>query len=68
MDEYQGFYEDRFVRNLARHSSLRKRIRKRVGQILDDPFPNGESHIQADRWIDGEKLLSLSDFVGRSRE
>ena len=42
MDEYQGFYEDQFVRNLARYSSLRKRIRKRVGQILDDPYDRTE--------------------------
>ena len=42
MDEYQAFYEDQFVRNLTRYSSLRKRIQKRVGQILDDPYDRTE--------------------------
>jgi len=42
VDEHQAFYEDQFVRNLARYSSLRKRIRKRVGQILEDPYDRTE--------------------------
>ena len=33
MDEYQALYEEQFIRNLARYSSLRERIRKRRVQI-----------------------------------
>ncbi len=35
MNEHQAFYEGRFVRNLARYSSLRQRIQRRVEQILN---------------------------------
>ena len=38
MNEYGALYEDRFVRNLARYSSLRQRIQQRVQQILADPY------------------------------
>ncbi len=40
MNEYEAFYESRFVRNLARYSSLRERIQRRVEQILNDPYNN----------------------------
>ena len=39
---YQAFYEDRFVRNLARYSSLRQRIQRKVEQILADPYDRTE--------------------------
>ncbi len=38
MNEYQGFYESRFVRNLTHYSGLRQRIQRRVEQILKDPY------------------------------
>ncbi len=42
MDEYQAIYEDRFARNLARYSNLRQRIRRRVEQILEEPYVRTE--------------------------
>ena len=42
MNEYQAFYEDRFVRNLAPYSNLRQRIRRRVEQIRRDPYTSTE--------------------------
>ena len=42
MNEHHAFYESRFVRNLARYSSLRQRIKRRVEQILNDPYTRTE--------------------------
>ena len=42
MNEHQAFYESRFVRNLARYSSLRQRIQRKVEQILNDPYARTE--------------------------
>ena len=42
MNEYEAIYESRFVRNLARYSSLRQRIQRRVEQILNDPYTRTE--------------------------
>ena len=42
MNEYQAFYEDRFVQNLARYSNLRQRIRRKVEQIRRDPYTSTE--------------------------
>ena len=42
MDEYQGLYEEQFVRNLKRYSSMRERIRKKIELILDDPYDRTE--------------------------
>lgn len=42
MDEYDGVYEEQFVCNLMRYSSMRKRIRKKVELILDDPYDRTE--------------------------
>ena len=42
MNEYEAFYESRFVRNLARYSSLRQRIQRRVEEILNDPYTRTE--------------------------
>lgn len=42
MNERQAIYEERFVQNLARYSSLRQRIRRRVEQILNDPHTRTE--------------------------
>ena len=46
MDEYQAFYESRFVQNLARYSNLRQRIQRRSARELDgypnfSPLPRG---------------------------
>ena len=40
--EYQAFYEGRFARNLARYSNLRQRIKRRVEQILKNPYDRTE--------------------------
>ena len=42
MNDYQAVYEDRFVRNLTRYSGLRQRIRRKVEQILRDPYNRTE--------------------------
>lgn len=42
MNDYQAVYEDRFVRNLTRYSSLRQRIRRKIEQILVDPYDRTE--------------------------
>ena len=42
MNEYQGFYESRFARNLTRYSGLRQRIQRKVEQILKDPYTGTE--------------------------
>ena len=42
MNDYQAFYEDKFVRNLARYSSLRQRIQRKIEQILANPYDRTE--------------------------
>ena len=42
MDEYQAFYESRFVRNLTRYSNIRQRIQRKVEQILKNPYASTE--------------------------
>ena len=42
MNNYQVVFEDRFDHNLKRFSSLRQRIRRKVDQILDDPYDRTE--------------------------
>ena len=44
MNEYQGFYESRFVLNLTRYSGLRQRIQRKVEQILKDPYTGTERY------------------------
>lgn len=43
MSNYEAVYEDKFVRNLRRYSSLRKNIKRRVDRVLLDPYQNTES-------------------------
>ncbi len=42
MNNYQAFYEDRFVRNLDRYSNLRQRIQRKIEQILTNPYDRTE--------------------------
>ena len=42
MNEYQAFYEGRFARNLSRYSNIRQRIKRRVEQILKNPYDRTE--------------------------
>jgi mRNA-degrading endonuclease RelE of RelBE toxin-antitoxin system len=38
MNEHPAFFEDRFVDNLKRHGSLRKRIQQKVDRVRKDPY------------------------------
>jgi mRNA-degrading endonuclease RelE of RelBE toxin-antitoxin system len=42
MSKYKAIYEIRFVRNLERYSSFRQRIKRRIEQILEDPYSQPE--------------------------
>ena len=42
VSDYQAVYEQRFVKNLQRYQSLRKRIKQRIEKILTDPYLNTE--------------------------
>lgn len=42
MSDYEAVYERRFVDNLNRYASMRKNIKRRVDQILKNPFHNTE--------------------------
>ncbi len=42
MNEYHAFYEGRFARNLSRYSNIRQRIKRRVEQILKNPYDRTE--------------------------
>ena len=35
---YEPDYTDRFLADLKRYASLRKLVKKKIEQILDDPF------------------------------
>ncbi len=45
MSNYEVVYEDRFVRNLRRYSSIRQNIKRRVERIRTDPYQNTEALI-----------------------
>lgn len=42
MSNYDGVYEDRFVRNLRRYASIRQSVKRRIERILDNPYHNTE--------------------------
>ncbi len=39
---YEPDYTDRFLADLKRYASLRKLVKKKIEQILDDPFSTSE--------------------------
>ena len=43
MSNYEAVYEDRFVRNLRRYSSIRQNIKRRIERIQTDPYQNTEA-------------------------
>lgn len=43
MSDYEAVYEERFVRNLHRYSSIRQNIKRRVDRVLSDPYQNTET-------------------------
>ncbi len=42
MSNYEAVYEDRFVRNLRRYSSIRQNIKRRIERVLNNPYQNTE--------------------------
>ena len=42
MSNYEAVYEEKFVRNLRRYSSIRKNIKRRFERVLADPYQNTE--------------------------
>lgn len=42
MTEYVALYEQKFVENLKRYASMKKRIKQRVDKIIQDPYVNTE--------------------------
>jgi hypothetical protein len=43
VSEYEAVYEDLFVRNLRRYSSVRRAVKRRIDRLLDDPYHNTEA-------------------------
>jgi mRNA-degrading endonuclease RelE of RelBE toxin-antitoxin system len=52
VSNYKGVYEDKFVQNLRRYSSIRKNIKRRVGRVLSDPYQNTETLTDASKKLD----------------
>ena len=42
MNRYQALYEERFVGNLKKYASLRKRIKDKIAEILEAPYNRTE--------------------------
>ncbi|MEA3361529.1 MAG: hypothetical protein U9R17_19270 [Thermodesulfobacteriota bacterium] len=42
MSDYEVAYEEIFVRNVRRYSSIRQNIKRRVEKVLSDPYQNTE--------------------------
>lgn len=42
MSDYQAVYEDLFVKNLHRYSSIKKFVEKKINRILENPYHNTE--------------------------
>jgi len=42
VSNYESAYEGLFIRNLNRHASIRKNIKRRVDRILNNPYYNTE--------------------------
>ena len=42
MNEYSQVFEEQYHSNAKRYASLRERIKKRIDQILADPYQNTE--------------------------
>ena len=43
VSDYEALYEEEFVRNLRRYSSIRQNIKRRVERVLSDPYQNAEA-------------------------
>lgn len=42
MSDYEAVYEERFVKNLRRYSSMREPIKKRIERVIKNPYHNTE--------------------------
>ena len=42
MSDYQAVYEDLFVKNLRKYSSLKISIKNKIKRLLEDPYYNTE--------------------------
>jgi len=42
VSDYQAVYEDLFVKNLRRYSSIKKLAKKKINRILKNPYHNTE--------------------------
>ncbi|MGM0418296.1 MAG: hypothetical protein ACQEQS_06210 [Thermodesulfobacteriota bacterium] len=42
MSNYKAVYEDLFLKNLKRYSSIRQAIKRRVERVLTNPYHNSE--------------------------
>ncbi len=42
MSDYQAVYEDLFVKNLRRYSSIKKFAKKKISRVLVNPYHNTE--------------------------
>ncbi len=42
VSDYQAVYEDLFVKNIRRYSSIKKLAKKKIDRLLTDPYQNTE--------------------------
>lgn len=42
MSDYEAVYEELFMRNLRRYSSIRQQIKRRIDRVLTAPYHNTE--------------------------
>lgn len=42
MSDYQAVYEDLFVKNLRKYSSIKKYAKNKINRLLKDPYHNTE--------------------------
>ena len=42
MSDYQAVYEDLFVKNLHKYSSIKKSAKNKINRVLEDPYHNTE--------------------------
>ena len=42
VSDYQAVYEDLFVKNLRKYSSIKKSIKNKINRLLEDPYHNTE--------------------------
>jgi hypothetical protein len=42
VSDYQAVYEGKLVENLRRYAAIRQRVRRRVAQVIADPYTSTE--------------------------